>query len=78
MSSPLTAASPPLLLDEGHHVLGRVLVGGRVGQRAADVVDDDLGPFAGQEECFLTSDAPSGSGDDGHLAVEQSHVLPPS
>src|SRR5580704_15885966 len=61
------------LFDEGDHVLGRVLVGRRVRERPSDVVDDDPGALARQEERLLASDAPPGSRDDGNLAVEQTH-----
>ena len=64
---------PAPFLDEGDHVLGRVLVSRRIGEGTPDVVDDDPGAFARQEERLLASDAPPGSRDDGNLAVEQTH-----
>jgi hypothetical protein len=42
-------------------------------QRAAEVVDDDLGSCAGERERVLAADAASGPGDDCDLAVERRH-----
>ena len=41
--------------------------------RAAQIVDDDLGPLLGQLHGVTPADAVPGPGDDGDLAVEQSH-----
>ncbi len=76
MSSPLTAASPPFALISATTSSAGCSSGRRAGQPGTDVVDDDPGALLGQQERLLAPDAPSGSGDDGHLAVEQSHVLP--
>ena len=72
MSSPLTAASPPLSLIRATTSSAGCSSCGLAGQRP-DVVDDDLGALAGQQERLLAPDASAGSGDDGHFAVEQSH-----
>ena len=42
--------------------------------RSADVVDDDRRSLVRQEQRVLTADAATRTGDDRHLAVQQSHV----
>src|SRR4051812_4105313 len=46
--------------------------------RSPDVVDDDLGALLGQLHRVAPPDAVPGSGDDGDLAVEQTHGCPTS
>jgi hypothetical protein len=60
-------------LDQLDHLFGRVLVAPLALDGGAHVVDDDLGPFRRQQQGLLPSDAPTCAGDDGYLAVEQSH-----
>jgi hypothetical protein len=42
---------------------------------ATEVVDHDLGPFLGEEQGVLPAEPTTCSGDDGHSAVEASHVI---
>ena len=49
------------------------------GDRAAEVVDDDLGAVVGEHDRLAAADAVAGSGDDRHLAVEHAHLrVPPA
>src|SRR5205085_4997181 len=60
--------------DELGHLFGRPSVGTFTADRAAEVVDDDLGPFLGQLEGLAPPDPVAGPGDDRDLAVEDAHV----
>ena len=60
-------------LDLVDDLLGRGAVVARPVDGAAEVVDDDLGAFLGEEECMLTTDAAAGAGDDGDASVKCSH-----
>ena len=64
--------------DDVGHLLGRPLVRPFAGDRAAEVVDDDLGSLTGQLERLTPPDAVAGARDDGDLAVEDAHVPKPS
>ena len=64
-------------LDQLDDLLGGVLVAPLALQGGADVVDDHLGALGGQQQGLLPSDTPTRAGDDGYLAVEQSHGWPP-
>ena len=55
-------------------LLGRRRVGAGAVGAAAEVVDDDLGALAGEQQRVLPADAPAGPGDDGDPAVELAHV----
>ncbi len=59
--------------DDLGHLLGRGLVDTAAVDRAADVVDHDRRPLAGQLERLTPADAVARPGDDRHLAVEHSH-----
>ncbi len=58
-------------------LIDRLLRGPVVGTRAipfaAEVIDDDLGAFRGQEHRVRTTDPASGTGDDRDLSVKVSH-----
>ena len=43
----------------------------RAVHRAAEVVDDDLGPVFGQHQRVLAADAATGAGDDAHPSLAQ-------
>ena len=60
-------------LDLAHHLLGRVLPGALSAQRHTDVVDHHAGALVGQAEGDGTTDAPTGSRDDGDPSFEQAH-----
>ena len=59
-------------VDDG---LGDGLVGALTARRAAEVVDDDLGPGIGQLHRVPAPDAVPSASDDGHLAIEDSHEI---
>ena len=52
-------------------LLGRRGVGARAVDAAAEVVDHDLGPVAGQAQGVLAPDATAGTRHDGHAALDQ-------
>jgi len=56
------------LLDDLPGLLGWRVGLALAGQRGADVVDDDLGAFAGHHDGDLAADAAAGAGDDRDLA----------
>ncbi len=62
------------LLDELHDGVGILLAGAVAPNRAAEVVDHDLGAVLGQFERVAAPDAVRRTGDDGDLPVEQSHA----
>ncbi len=49
---------------------GRPGVGTVAGERAADVVDHDLGPAFGQQQRVLAAKPAAAAGDDGHPVIE--------
>ena len=49
--------------DLFHHVARRAAVGAIAGVVAAEVVDDDLGPFPGEQQCVFAPDATARAGD---------------
>ena len=66
-----------IALDDVGDLFGGPLVCSLTADRAAQVVDDDLGALLGQLERLAPADAVPRPGDDGHLAVEQTHPLDP-
>ena len=60
----------PTAADDLGDLLGGPLVGPLAGDRAAQVVDDDLRAFCGELERLTPADTVPGPGDDRHLAVE--------
>jgi len=68
------------LAAHGADVVDGLLRGGRVGATAllvaAEIVDDNLGALAGEEQRVLATEAASRAGDDGHPAVQCSHHAP--
>src|SRR5690606_38207777 len=50
--------------DLVHHLLGGTLVGPLARHRSAEIVDDDLGAVAGEQQRVLATDAPAGPRDD--------------
>ena len=60
-------------LDDVDDLVGGRLVGTLAGDRAAEVVDDDLGAVVGEHDRLAPPDAAAGTGDDRDLAVE--HAL---
>ena len=67
------------LVDDVDDLVGGALVGAFAGDRAAEVVDDDLGAVVGEHDRFAAADAVARSGDDRHLAVEHAHLrVPPA
>src|SRR5207253_10724880 len=64
----------PAAANELGDLLGRPLVGALAGDRAAQVVDDDLRALGGELERLAPADAVPGPGDDRHLVVENAHT----
>ena len=62
--------------DLGDDFFGRRRLQRRAVESAAEVVDDDLGPFGREEQRVLAADAATGSGDDGDATVKCTHGLP--
>ena len=60
------------------HFLGGPLVGALAPDRAAQVVDDDLGTLLGEQQRLAPPDAVPGTGDDRDLPVDQTHSKHPS
>ena len=60
-------------LDLGDDLLRRRQVGALAGERAAEVVDDDLRAGRGERERVRAADAAPGAGDDRDLAREVRH-----
>ena len=54
-------------------LLRRCRVGAVAVGASAEVVDDDRRAFGGEQQRVTTADAAPGAGDDGDLAVEQTH-----
>ena len=69
------------LAAHGADVVDRLLGGRGVGAAtllvAAEVVDDDLGALAREEERVLPTEPPAGAGDDGDPTVQCTHHDPP-
>ena len=63
----------PALDDVDDLVRGR-RVGALTGDRAAEVVDHDLGAVIGERDGLAAADTVAGSRDDGDLAVEHAHL----
>ena len=74
-SSPLTTASPPMALISSTTCCGRRDVGAGAVVGAAEVVDDDLRAFAGEQQRVLAADAAARAGDDCDPAVKRSHAV---
>ena len=64
-------------LDDVDDLVGGALVGAFAGDRAAEVVDDDLGAVVGEQDRLAAADTVARSGDDRHLAVEHAHLRVP-
>ena len=56
--------------DLVHHRLGRCRVRALAGERAAQVVDDDLRAGLGQGQSVLAADPPARAGDQRNLSVQ--------
>ena len=69
--SPLATASPPAALISSTTCWAGPTSAPVPSMAAAEVVDDDLGPVAGQPQGVLPADAPAGTGHDGHPALTQ-------
>src|ERR1700744_3278185 len=59
--------------DLSGHLVGWPGVGALAFVAAAEVVDDDLGPFFGEQQCVFATDAAARAGDDRHSAFQCSH-----
>ena len=76
-SSALATASPPAaVISSTTCWAGDAVVAGPV-DGAAQVVDHHLGPFGGEQQGVLATDAATGPGDDGDPSVQCSHVVTP-
>ena len=62
--------------DLSDDLFGRSRLERRAVQSPAEIVDDDLGAFGGEEQGVLAPNAATGSRDDGDAAVKCTHGIP--
>ena len=63
-------------LDFGHNLLGRRTFTARTIEVAAEVIDDNLRTFSGEEKCVLAANATASASNNCYTTIKKSHDAP--